>query len=159
MAETIPCATCGLDDTTPAMTKWGHTLVTCNQCNLTYVNPRSFAAELDEYFRGPYLETIESGGELRPEIADLYHTILNSLNHQINPSRLLDVGCAMGHFLVAARDEGWDVQGVECSAYAVAYGRSRWNLAMRAACDLRDAHLVPNDRSDRALTAPGNDAK
>lgn len=31
---------------------------------------------------------------------------------------LLDVGCALGFFVRAARERGWDARGIECSAYA-----------------------------------------
>jgi 2-polyprenyl-3-methyl-5-hydroxy-6-metoxy-1,4-benzoquinol methylase len=45
--------------------------------------------------------------------------------------RLLDVGCAAGFFLEAARDQGWQVEGVELSEYASGHARDRLGLAVR----------------------------
>jgi 2-polyprenyl-3-methyl-5-hydroxy-6-metoxy-1,4-benzoquinol methylase len=44
------------------------------------------------------------------------------------PGRLLDVGCAMGYFLDTARNDGWDVTGVEISDYASSYARDELKL-------------------------------
>ncbi|HVN86452.1 MAG TPA: class I SAM-dependent methyltransferase [Candidatus Binatia bacterium] len=42
--------------------------------------------------------------------------------------RLLDVGCATGFLLVAARDLGFDVQGIEPSHWAAEYARREFGL-------------------------------
>jgi 2-polyprenyl-3-methyl-5-hydroxy-6-metoxy-1,4-benzoquinol methylase len=138
----IACVLCGHDDTQLALLKWGHPIVTCRACNLTYVNPRVFAPETEDYFRGAYLDTMEENGQLRPAMASLYNEILRDVNTPVLPGQLLDVGCAMGHFMAFARDTSqWNVHGVECSPFAVDYGRHRWGLSMKAACDLGDADL------------------
>jgi SAM-dependent methyltransferase len=105
------------------------------------VNPRSFNVEDDSYFQGPYLSTIEEQGVLKPGIDYLYSQIVLNLNAYLNPGRLLDVGCAMGHFMVFARDRGWKVSGLEYSTYAADYGRKRWGLSIHAGSDLQDARL------------------
>jgi 2-polyprenyl-3-methyl-5-hydroxy-6-metoxy-1,4-benzoquinol methylase len=45
--------------------------------------------------------------------------------------RLLDVGCSFGFFLDAARQRGWSVEGIDISAYAAQYARSRFNLSVQ----------------------------
>jgi 2-polyprenyl-3-methyl-5-hydroxy-6-metoxy-1,4-benzoquinol methylase len=45
--------------------------------------------------------------------------------------RLLDVGCASGEFLRAARDRGWDVWGVEPTEACAAFARDRLGLRVR----------------------------
>jgi SAM-dependent methyltransferase len=42
--------------------------------------------------------------------------------------RLLDVGCAGGHFLAAARDRGYDVRGIEFSPTMAAQARATYGL-------------------------------
>lgn len=139
--EEVSCAICGGSGTEPLFTKWGLTIVKCQGCGLVFVNPRGFSIESDEYFRGPYLETIEQQGVLRSNIEYLYNRTLEHLETLLEPSRILDVGCAMGHFMVYARNRGWQVHGIECSAYAGAYGRERWGLPIQSVCDLRAANL------------------
>jgi 2-polyprenyl-3-methyl-5-hydroxy-6-metoxy-1,4-benzoquinol methylase len=41
------------------------------------------------------------------------------------PGALLDIGCGIGNFLLAARTAGWQVAGLEASAKAAAVARSR----------------------------------
>lgn len=48
---------------------------------------------------------------------------------------LLDIGCAVGTFLVTARECGWQVKGVEVSEYASDYARTHYGL------DVATGHL------------------
>jgi 2-polyprenyl-3-methyl-5-hydroxy-6-metoxy-1,4-benzoquinol methylase len=67
----------------------------------------------------------------------------------VAPAALLDVGCWTGSLLEAARARGWDVAGVEPSAWAAARARDRGFNVQQATLD--DASLAP--RSYRAVTA------
>lgn len=143
--ETVNCAECGGNRSTVLFSKWGFNIVQCQNCGLTYVNPRVVSIEADDYFRGPYLSSIENGdGTLKAEIEYIYSGIVRHLNSYLNPGRLLDVGCALGHFMAHASRHGWNCQGIECSQYAANYGRQRWDLRIRSLCDLRDARLPDN---------------
>ncbi len=130
--EFVNCCNCGRDDTSLLFTKWNHQVVRCRHCGLVYVNPRGVSIESDEYFRGAYLETIEENGRLKQGIEGIYSEVLRNLSAHLMPGRLLDIGCAMGHFMEYARRHGWNVHGVECSPYAASYGRNRWGLPIQA---------------------------
>lgn len=54
--------------------------------------------------------------------------ILDRVERQVPPGRLLDLGCWVGFLLAEARDRGWAVQGVEPSAWASSYARERLGL-------------------------------
>ncbi|MEP7362263.1 MAG: methyltransferase domain-containing protein [Acidobacteriota bacterium] len=139
--EHIDCALCRGSHTDLLFTKWEMNIVRCTGCGLVYVNPRKFAVEDDSYYREAYLSTIEQYGELQPGIRYLYGRFADHIETLVAPSRLLVVGCAMGHFMKFAKSRGWNVHGVECSPFAAAYGRERWGLPIQTACDLRKTRL------------------
>lgn len=48
--------------------------------------------------------------------------------------RLLEIGCACGFLLLAARERGFTVQGVEMSAWASSYARDTYGLDVKTGC-------------------------
>jgi 2-polyprenyl-3-methyl-5-hydroxy-6-metoxy-1,4-benzoquinol methylase len=46
-------------------------------------------------------------------------------------NRLLDYGCAIGLFLLAAKQDGWEGYGLEMSEMLARYGQVNFNLAIR----------------------------
>ncbi len=66
------------------------------------------------------------------------------------PGRLLDVGCATGFLLEAARRRGWEVVGLDISPYALEYARKEFDLDVRLG-SIEDAHF-PRNHFD-AITA------
>ncbi len=52
------------------------------------------------------------------------NVLTNITFSNLRPPFLLDVGCATGAFLVAMRQTGWQVQGVELVDYAAEYAFS-----------------------------------
>jgi 2-polyprenyl-3-methyl-5-hydroxy-6-metoxy-1,4-benzoquinol methylase len=114
-------------------------VVRCRRCDLVYVNPRHFGVEPEEYFVGPYLSTIEENGKLRGGIELLYGDIVKSLGVYLYPGRLIDVGCAMGHFMNFAQRYGWQATGTECSPPAVKWAREHFHVRIHNVCDLGEA--------------------
>jgi SAM-dependent methyltransferase len=140
--ETLDSCVCGHKEAAVQFSKWSLQIVECSACGLAFVNPRTYVAEADEYFRGAYLDTIETNRELKPEIARIYELILRDLSSCLkNPGKLLDMGCAMGHFMAFAQSRGWDPLGVECSQFAAQYGTDRFGLKIVAACELEAVGL------------------
>jgi hypothetical protein len=111
--ESITCAICDQDQTVLLFASRGFNIVKCRKCGLSYVNPRCFNVETDDYFEGPYLSAVQDGDALSADIEPVYSEILGNLSTYLRPGRLLDVGCAMGHFMALARTAGWQVHGVD----------------------------------------------
>lgn len=100
-------------------------IVECQSCKLWLTSPRPADDEL-----APYYETGEyiSHNNKKEGLIDwLYHLVrsyslgkklglINKLN--LSKGTLLDYGAGTGHFLKAARENGWQVEGVEPSAEA-----------------------------------------
>lgn len=65
-----------------------------------------------------------------------FDQILRRIEKCVRPGRFLDVGCSIGTSLVAARERGWEVQGIELSRPVADWGRENFEL------DIRSTHLA-----------------
>jgi 2-polyprenyl-3-methyl-5-hydroxy-6-metoxy-1,4-benzoquinol methylase len=128
----VPCNHCGRE-----VTRAVHgisRLVECVNCGLIYVNPRPSFEELarqygDQYFHCP--EPTFGGYEDyeadRNDIEATFRRRLALLKPWLSADRprLLDVGCATGLFLEVSRAAGWEVEGMDISAFALGKARER----------------------------------
>jgi 2-polyprenyl-3-methyl-5-hydroxy-6-metoxy-1,4-benzoquinol methylase len=99
-------------------------LVICSDCTLLYENPR-FSAET--ILRG-YASSIESGHDSQRSMrVGSFLGALRSLSRDLPlpGASVLDIGCAGGAFLEAARHFGYDAVGLEPSRFLVEQGRAR----------------------------------
>lgn len=110
-----------------------HAIVRCADCGMVSLPlpdaaPAAYADAADPY----YLE------QAAQRIANA-HRLLSLVPAS---GRLLDVGCACGFLLVAARERGFSVQGVEMSAWAADHARTVYGLDVKTGC-LETLNLVP----------------
>jgi SAM-dependent methyltransferase len=87
----------------------------CKACGLIFLNPMPTEDELSHFYnesyaydRERYRESVARQGE--------WLQLLGSFRD--GRARLLEIGCSYGYFLAAARERGWDVQGIELSERA-----------------------------------------
>src|SRR2546421_1364276 len=57
--------------------------------------------------------------------------LLDAIGRRVPSGRLLDVGCGHGLLLDEARRRGYDVEGLELSAYALSHARGALDLPVR----------------------------
>ncbi len=117
-----PCPLCGADDAAALWPAPPTAVVRCRRCGLRYIAPRLAAhVESADYYVERYLPeiAIHGAGADGP---------IRDIERYVAPGRLLDVGCALGDHLVAARGRGWRVAGVELAPYAAAYARATHGL-------------------------------
>lgn len=103
-------------------------IVKCRHCGLMRTNPRPTAATIGYYYPdiyGPYAEAEnigESHSGRRNDKSIVKRILLDNFDGRElpikPPGRLLEIGCANGKYLDAARAEGWEVEGIEFSAKA-----------------------------------------
>ncbi len=128
----LPCPLCGEHRSRSVIVRRNdRTVCSCAACGMLYPSfivgsGREYGgAYFFEEYRTQYgrtyledFEAIRSQGQRRMKI-------ISSVSEG---STLLDIGCAYGPFLVAARDAGWDSVGTDISPEAVSYVRERLAL-------------------------------
>lgn len=102
-------------------------IVTCDSCRLIYTNPRPAAHEAGPYYHASaYISHSDTNEGI---VNKLYHAVrkftLQSKTNWIESEKkgtkeLLDVGCGNGHFLAAAMEKGWNINGVELDSETAA---------------------------------------
>ncbi len=114
--------------------------VRCQDCGLIYMNPRP--ERVDEINRSVMKEGLDyftrkgfSEGHQK-----YYKEYLKKFRKYRKNNRLLEVGCASGGFLYAARSMDWEATGVEVFSDAATYGREKYGLDIIAG-DLLEVDL------------------
>ncbi len=110
----------------------------CGECGLVFQSPRLTQEELSLRLSSSYFEEggYSGGHHARSyfdpdEIAEKRRhafAVLDEIHSMTDGRRLLEVGAAGGHFLLAARERGFSVAGVELSPYAAKEAQSRYGL-------------------------------
>jgi len=121
-------------------------VVKCSRCHMVYLSPQLDARLIE----GGY-EAVEDPVFVaqNPQRIRTFSRSIRSILKQtgLNPKgkRLLDIGCAGGAFLVAAREAGFEVQGVEPSIWLSDYGRKEYQL------DIQQGILRPGMFSENSF--------
>lgn len=104
-------------------------LVRCGQCGLVFRSLQGLQELVREGFDAIYSQpALDQRVQARRE--RLYREFLAGYHAAPGRNRLLDVGCGAGQFLALAREQGWDVMGVEI-AEAGAAGARALGLSVR----------------------------
>jgi SAM-dependent methyltransferase len=121
---------CGATGVSHKFTSKGNPVWECSRCHLVFLHPQPS----DEVLAGIYSEGYFMEGDneqdraitsaMKAETARLY---VDRLVAYMGPQRgrLLEIGCGNGHFLRAARDAGFQVQGMDVSAHSCKVANQR----------------------------------
>lgn len=108
------------------------TVVRCSTCGLKRTDPRPDPASMGYYYPADYDPYTQSMGAPAPVRQAGWKAWAKRLlgtrsTHMpdVAPGRLLEIGCAAGAHLRMLADRGWRVQGLEPSAEAAEFARSR----------------------------------
>lgn len=106
----------------------------CRDCGIIFIHPQPTAEELAQLYSKEYFE-----GDFRCGHAGSYfdektqasledETLIARIKQLKAAGRFLEIGCAGGAFLHAARKAGYEVRGVEFSDAAAQLARERFGL-------------------------------
>jgi 2-polyprenyl-3-methyl-5-hydroxy-6-metoxy-1,4-benzoquinol methylase len=126
-------------------------VVQCTKCETVYLNPRlkpdliidSYAEGEDESFIAQDAMRIRTFEKAIKRLAKQYAIPLQ------NETKILDVGCAGGAFLLAAENLGLSAVGIEPNRWMSEYAQSHYGLDVRAGT-LSDYHF--NDAEFDVIT-------
>jgi 2-polyprenyl-3-methyl-5-hydroxy-6-metoxy-1,4-benzoquinol methylase len=129
-------------------------VVRCPRCNLVFVSPRLTPESLQRmyddvaYFEGDSGVYGTAGGRFSPAMQlqrqwtkGRLALAEHELSRPVTGARMLEVGCAYGLFLGAARERGYDVTGVELSQNASDHAREKLGLRVHTS-QLADAPVT-----------------
>jgi len=148
-----PACAAGGNPATARFTR--RTYYRCNSCTLIYLMEFSeekkaydrsyFFSEYQVQYGKTYLEDFDAIKEMSRERLRVLETLRAPLpptprSTERSRGRLLDVGCAYGPFLAAAREMGYTVSGIDISQAAVRYVRETLHLP----CEVGDFESLPN---------------
>ena len=110
----------------------------CDQCGFRQIRPRLTANEVKGLYPSDYFDSASPVGyhgyarEFQRRQREGY--FLSRWLGRLQPQgRLLEVGCALGFLLAALRGSGWHVEGVDASAFAAYYARTRYQVDVTCA--------------------------
>ncbi len=137
------CRICGSPDLTPM--PFGYNFrdrwlgaVECRSCGIIFLDPQPSEEDFrtmysKEYFEGDFRCGHEGSYFDDETIERLSDTaLLDRIREIRSEGNFLEIGCAGGAFLNAARKAGFHVRGVEFSAHAARFGREKFGLDIHA---------------------------
>jgi SAM-dependent methyltransferase len=152
------------DDLRPSASQFGATLartIECGECRHISLETAPEEEVLAESY-GDASDPVsirEEAGQV-----ETARRTLNAVEQFVQPGKLADLGCWTGSLLVAARERGWDVAGVEPSKWASGRARARglevhtraWNqhdlpygeFRLVTMCDVLEHLVAPGEALD-----------
>ena len=106
----------------------------CNDCGIIFINPQPSPEEIAEMYGKEYFEADFRCGHAGSYFDDsdrqsTIDTRLLQIIKSLRPEgKFLEIGCAGGAFLNAARSSGYDVRGVELSEELALFARQKYGL-------------------------------
>ena len=121
MLEKVRCNLCNSSYDSLKYIKNDFRIVRC-RCGLVYVNPRKEIEYDKSYFSrkgSVYEDYLEESNLKKKNFRRLIKDIKKLTFSE--KKKLLDIGCGTGEFLEVAKENGYEVKGVEISEFAVGY--------------------------------------
>lgn len=135
--EIVSCPICFSKKNKKLYPKKYKRIVKCANCGLIYTNPRLKKKYLKHLYSEDYFRNNKSahfgyenylGDENK--ILTTFNSRIEDIEENVAKGRLLDVGCATGFFMKAAKDRGWVVEGNEISKFASDYAKKNYKFSI-----------------------------
>lgn len=142
LTEHRNCINCGTDDYRIAFIKGGNPYCICNNCSLMYVTPILNSSKLTNTYRDSnshdnWFEVLISEDQRKFDEPKFLNGLEACKKILCVPKlKILDIGCASGHFIELANKQGHETYGIELTKKAVDYCKSKGlNVIDKELCD------------------------
>ncbi len=130
LKDKIKCQCCLNEDTDtfiPKFEKNNLTVVECQKCSFTFI-PWHYRKDISyhDYKNEEVLKQIRAGNDWLKVQRHLLR--FKTIQPFIKKGKLFDLGVGWGHFLLAAKQLGYDVYGIEISKYPYIYAKEDLKL-------------------------------
>lgn len=130
--------------------KDGFSALACDDCGFVHAVPIPTSDELAEFYRAKFYESDRKIDYFEAQAAqrDWWHKLFSERlsafeKHLGHKGRILDLGCGPGFFLAYAKEQGWEVLGVEPSEKASAFAEKELGIkVLRCGFENIDAETV-----------------
>lgn len=104
-------------------------LMQCVKCGFIYVNPRRTDIGKGTYFQSNVsdYDTLHLG----PFKESVFKDVLTRITRYTNERDLLDIGAGLGYFLYLARQQGFNIYGIEPSQPFVDFAKTHYNINVK----------------------------
>ncbi len=136
--EKVACPLCKSDSYKKLYPDSYRRIVRCNKCHLIYTNPRLKKIHLKHLYSQEYFQNTNSSHfgyenylDDEEKIVKTFAKRMSAIEREFGRGKkgnILDIGCATGFFLKAAKDAGWQVEGVEISEFAANYAKNHFKF-------------------------------
>ncbi len=122
----VDCDVCGSNKSKQLMALLGSAYHQCTTCGLIY--SKWIAANYDHVNETAFTQQLDKYAAKVDKKNRRYKKRLKRFDRYKTDGNFLEFGCNAGAMLVAARDAGWHVKGVDLSASASTYAREQLGL-------------------------------
>jgi 2-polyprenyl-3-methyl-5-hydroxy-6-metoxy-1,4-benzoquinol methylase len=118
--------------------------IECHKCGFITIFPRPDPMDIEKIYSQTYYKSWGMEKGENTAVRDMKMKTASRLLRQIdkfkNNGNLLDIGCAAGHFLETAAQQGWQCYGVEISEYSATLAKEKFGDRIYC-CSFEDAPL------------------
>lgn len=128
----MKCKICQSDSIAKKFNLYGpHDIYTCRNCSVEFMSPQLTDAEITELYSENYYQSWGISGSRENESSKnmkiaTFLLRLDKIKNYISKGKVLDVGCATGYFLEAAKLRGYTPYGVELSNYSSTIAKEKF---------------------------------
>ncbi len=128
--EQVNCPVCKAKTSKLFGEKYSFKLVTCDGCGFVYINPRPTPSAMENYYANSKASAYFQTNIIGPTEANRLRLIvtprLNYINNKFpNKGSWLDIGCSTASLISEAKNDGWQVTGLDFEKTAIAAAEAK----------------------------------